>query len=62
MLLAITAQLDLKLEQMDVTTAFLHGKLEEKINMDQPRGFEVKDKVDKVCFAQKVTLWAKTIS
>ena len=47
-LLAITAQLDLKLEQMDVTTAFLHGDLEERIYMDQPKGFETKGAVEKV--------------
>ena len=52
-LLAITAHLDLKLEQMDVTTVFLHGDLEEKIQMDQPRGFEAKGEVEKVCLLRK---------
>jgi len=52
-LLAITTQLDLYLEQMDVTTAFLHGDLEEKILMDQPKGFEAKGEVEKVCMLRK---------
>ena len=37
-LLAITTHLNLKLEQMDGTT-FLHGDLDEKILMDQRKGF-----------------------
>ena len=33
MLLAIVAQFDLELEQMDAKTPFLHGELEKKIYM-----------------------------
>ncbi|GJS43737.1 transposable element [Tanacetum coccineum] len=40
-LLALVAQLDLELVQIDVKTAFLHGDLEEKIYMVQPEGFKV---------------------
>jgi len=36
MLLAMVAQFDLELEQMNVKTAFLHGELEERIYMKQP--------------------------
>ncbi|KAG8478794.1 hypothetical protein CXB51_028696 [Gossypium anomalum] len=38
-LLGIVAMHDLKLEQLDVKTAFLHGKLKEDIYMQQPDGF-----------------------
>lgn len=52
-LLAITTNLNLKLEQMDVTTTFLHGDLEERILMEQPKGFESKGKEEKVCLLKK---------
>jgi hypothetical protein len=38
---------------MDVKTPFLHGDLEEKINMKQPEGFLVKGKKDLVCKLKK---------
>ena len=37
--LSITASMDLEVEQLDVKTTFLHGDLEEKIYMQQPKGF-----------------------
>ena len=39
MLLAIVAQIDLELEQLDIKKAFLHNELEEKIYMKQPEGY-----------------------
>ncbi|PKI59273.1 hypothetical protein CRG98_020353 [Punica granatum] len=47
-MLAIAAHYDYEVWQMDVKTAFLNGHIEEDIFMDQPRGFESKDK-SKVC-------------
>ena len=38
---------------MDVTTAFLHGELEEDILMEQPKGFEVRGKRERVCLLKK---------
>ena len=38
-MLALTASLDLELEQLDVKTTFLHGDLDEEIYMDQLEDF-----------------------
>lgn len=46
---SIVAMHDLKLEQLDVKTAFLHGELDEEIYMDQPEGFKVPGKENHVC-------------
>ena len=42
LILAIVANLNLELYQMDVKTAFLNGELDEEIYMDQPIGFVTK--------------------
>nr|GEX76888.1 retrovirus-related Pol polyprotein from transposon TNT 1-94 [Tanacetum cinerariifolium] len=47
-LLSLVAHHDLKLEQLNVNTAFLHGDLEEEIYMSQPEGFVVQSKEDYV--------------
>ena len=48
-LLSIAAALDYEISKMDVKTAFLNGKLDEVIYMDQPEGFKVAGQEGKVC-------------
>jgi len=52
-ILDLASRLNLKVEQMDVMTAFLHGDLEEEIYMEQPKEFLVKGKEDYVCKLKK---------
>ena len=49
LMLSMVVDKDLELEQLDVKTAFLHGEIEEDIYMEQPQGYEVVGKKDKVC-------------
>lgn len=51
--LALVAQLDLELVQMDVKTAFLHGDLEKEIYMVQLEGFNVAGKEHEICKLHK---------
>ena len=53
-LLALVAQYELELNQLDVKTAtFLHGDLEEEIYMSQPTGFKTARKENMVCKLKK---------
>ncbi|KAM1099314.1 hypothetical protein TB2_005809 [Malus domestica] len=47
-LIALAAQKSWKLYQLDVKSAFLNGVLQEEVYVEQPEGFAVKDKEDKV--------------
>ena len=47
-LLALVAEYELKLAQLDVKTAFLHGDLKDEIYMTQPCGFKVAGKENHV--------------
>jgi hypothetical protein len=51
--LALVADQDLELEQLDVKTAFLHGNLEEEIFMEQPEGFKQLGTENLVCRLKK---------
>ena len=50
-LLALVAQYELKLDQLDVKTAFLHSDLEEEIYMSQSMGFKMQ--------TEEITVWIK---
>ena len=48
-LLALAAIFDMEVHCIDIKTAFLHGRLDEEIYMEQPEGFVKKGSEDKVC-------------
>ena len=52
-LVALAVKHGLQLHQMDVTTAFLHGVLEEDVYMKQPEGFERSGEEHMVCKLKK---------
>ena len=47
--IALAMQNDLRVHQMDVTTAFLNGELKEEVYMKQPEGFIAEDEKRLVC-------------
>jgi hypothetical protein len=53
LLIAIALQRGWQLHQMDVVTAFLNGKLDEHIYMEQPEGYVQEGKEDLVCKLNK---------
>ena len=46
--LALAAQFELKVFQLDVKSAFLNGEIKEEVYVEQPMGYEVKGKEEKV--------------
>jgi hypothetical protein len=43
MIIALTAQKNWTIYQLDVKLAFLHGELHEDVYVDQPKGYEKRD-------------------
>lgn len=52
-LVALSVQYGLKIHQVDVTTAFLNGELEEEVYMKQPPGFSAEGQENLVCKLKK---------
>ena len=57
MMLALAVQNDWEIEQMDVKTTFLNGRLEETIYMTQPEGFKVEPKGEELVCLLKRSLY-----
>ena len=51
--MGLTTIMNLKLEQLDIKTAFLHGDLDEEIFIEQPEDFKVKGNENMVCRLKK---------
>jgi len=48
LLLTVAALEDLDIQSIDVKTAYLYGDLDKKIYMEQPEGFKLSGKENKV--------------
>jgi len=48
LLLAVAALENLDIQSIDIKTAYLYGDLDEKIYMEQPEGFKLPGKENKV--------------
>ena len=53
LLLSLAATYDWEIHHVDIKSAYLNGLLDEEIYMEQPKGFEIPGKEDKVCRLRK---------
>ena len=60
-IMALVAHYNLKLHQIDVKIIFLNGDLEEKVYMDQPKGFLSKGKKILMCKLKKLIYELKQV-
>ena len=51
--MALVSMIKWNLHHMDVKKTFLNGVIEEEVYIEQPKGFEVEDKVTHVCMLKK---------
>src|SRR5271156_4015906 len=51
--LAYATLKDFKVYEMDVKSAFLNGDLKEEVYIEQPKGFNLSDRLDMVCRLKK---------
>ncbi|ORU94049.1 MAG: hypothetical protein A6F71_09125 [Cycloclasticus sp. symbiont of Poecilosclerida sp. M] len=61
-LVAMSVRRGFQLHQLDITTAFLNGTLEEEVFMRQPDIFVVEGQEDMVCRLKRSLLWPEAIS
>ena len=52
-IMALASMMKWDLHQMDVDTTFLNGLFEEEVYIEQPQGFEVKNRATHVCKLKK---------
>ena len=52
-IISLAAVFGWKLHQMDVKTAFLNSEVEQKVYIEQPKGFVIHDKRSHVCKLKK---------
>lgn len=62
LLFAMTVELNLETDHLDVETAFLNGEIDEQIYMAQPEGFEEPGSENKVCLLNKAIYGLKQSS
>ena len=61
MIIALVAQKNWTIFQLDVKSAFLHGELSEDVYVEQPRGYEKKGS-EHLVYPTQSPVWIKTSS